>query len=72
MAIPSIYTPPVWPDFHACNDFYRSLNKPNTLDCDVALRMMLSGSDDQIWHIGTGLFGIPQVRTYGQYVLHCD
>lgn len=65
MAIPSIYHPPVYPDFYACSDFYRSLNKPDALDCQVALRMMLSGSDVRIWHIGRGLFGIPQIRTYG-------
>lgn len=72
MAIPSIYHPPVYPDFYACSDFYRSLNKPDALDCQVALRMMLSGSDVRIWHIGRGLFGIPQIRTYGQYMLHCN
>ncbi len=72
MAIPSIWNPPVYPDFYACNEFYSSLIKPDASDCHYALRMLLSGSDDHIWQIGRGLHGIPQIRTYGQYMLHCD
>ena len=66
MAVPSTFTPPVWPDFHACNAFYHSLNRPNVLDCREALRLMLSGSDEQIWEIGRGMYRIPQIRVYGQ------
>ena len=64
MEVPSMWTPPVWPDFFQCNDFYHSQNMPTYVDCQVALRMLLSGSEDKTWRIGMGTYGIPQITTY--------